>query len=482
MKTRYNIHGILLRIGVAALLLGHAASMSSATPEEMDRARAVAAQVYVRYQNDDAGYLDGKKPSSISELRALVSGHATDEQNLRQFLEQPVDNDFESWNQDQLANYWGGRFFDTSNLSSHNADTRNRRIQARIKTMDVTVVAPAAETQTPEQTQPTQSEYNNYQDVTFGDGTQTPAVAATDTIQNTDEVTEETVTTTSSNNMWLYIVLLIVLIVVVIALVVFAMRAVRHNREMSDRPSTQPLHPQGQPQMVIEPEPAPVRRTSAYAPSSRQTQNDYPTTADDIDTRYAHALSQKNETIEQLRGRLQNAEAAEAAAREHSEALASRLGALQMELQQLRDENTRLRQEAMPQPVKPQPAPGVPGTPRPSRFEQHTTPAPGERVIYLGRANRDRIFVRADKNLTPGKSVYRLVTTNGMTGSFAVDTDPSVAAMAALAPATVLYGACELPSSPTGADFTRIVTDTAGTAIFEDGCWKVLRPCAAHLE
>lgn len=493
IKQMKNIFSKSLTIAmITGALCGSALTTQGATPDEMERARTIAAQVYIRYNNDKADYLDGKKPSSLAELKSMVAGKENDEALLTQFLNVPVSNDYPNWGKEELAEYWGGKFFDQSNLSNKAADTRNRRIIARINTMDVTKPQ-ATPTETPAEVraeQPSEDLGAHPQEVTLGTPveTQTPAIDTTGVSEETIRDTRES----SGSNTWLYIVLLIILVGVVIALVVYAMKAMRNQNNDGNNPAPK----QSQPQYDDD-----------YRSPSSGVRQAAPMTA-------AAATSAE---IDTLRRQVADLRRAENDARLHSEQLAARVGALQLEVQRLAEENAGLRAArpvtpvtpapapvnpapvaaspvsaapvspapVAPAPVTPRPAPGVPGSyaldDEPIR-PRMAAPASNERVIYLGRANRQKIFVRADKQIVNGKTVYRLVTTNGITGSFTVEPDPVIVGWVGLDPETALFGASEVATFANASSFTRIVTDSAGTAIFEDGCWKVLRPAAVHLE
>lgn len=468
---------------MAGAMCGTALLSQAATPDEMERGRTIAAQVYIRYNNDKADYLDGKKPASLAELKSMVAGKERDEALLSEFLNAPVSNDYPNWGKEELAEYWGGKFFDQSNLSNKAADTRNRRIIARINTMDVTKPQPAP-TETPAEVRPEQPSEDlgaHPQEVTLGTPveTQTPAIDTTGVSEETIRDTRES----AGSNTWLYIVLLIILVGVVIALVVYAMKAMRNQNSDGNNSASNQNKPQ----------------YDEYRSSSPGMQQNAPMTTTAATTA----------EIDTLRRQVADLRRAENDARLHSEQLAARVGALQLEVQRLAEENATLRaarqaapvapapvtpvaapapvspSPAAPAPVTPRQAPGVPGSyaldDEPIR-PRVAAPAPNERVIYLGRANRQKIFVRADKQIVNGKTVYRLVTSNGITGSFTVEPDPVIVGWVGLDPETALFGASEVATFANASSFTRIVTDSAGTAIFEDGCWKVLRPAAVHLE
>jgi hypothetical protein len=100
------------------------------------------------------------------------------------------------------------------------------------------------------------------------------------------------------------------------------------------------------------------------------------------------------------------------------------------------------------------------------------------RKIYLGRANSAGMFVRAEKELNPDQSVFRLVSTDGITGTFSVVTDIEVQDRILEDPQAALEYACVCDDYDT-VDRTEINTDRNGTAVFESGRWRVLRK--AHI-
>ena len=152
-----NIKKFAVGATVFAALVVPALKCYGVTPDEMERARAVAACVYIRYVDDGSGYLDGFKPKSMGDVREKVKGHEKDESLLQEFMGAPVANDFDQWDKEKFVNYWSGEFFKNSGLSDRNSSMRNDRIRARVSTMDVTAPAPKEEErqkpQQPEQVQ-----------------------------------------------------------------------------------------------------------------------------------------------------------------------------------------------------------------------------------------------------------------------------------------------------------------------------------------
>ena len=101
--------------------------------------------------------------------------------------------------------------------------------------------------------------------------------------------------------------------------------------------------------------------------------------------------------------------------------------------------------------------------------------AKGSRVIYLGRANREGMFVRAERSLNPQHSVFRLETSDNVSGIYTVVEDPEVEARILANPDLLLAGSCELEDPDTYGK-EAVATENPGTAIFEGGRWRVLRP------
>ena len=353
-------------------------------------------------------------------------------------------------------NYWSGEFFKNSGLSDRNSSMRNDRIRARVSTMDVT--APALkeeERQKPQQPEQVQ------QPAEPSDVTNVP-IATGDSAMVRDDMRKDSEADKGSGTNWTLIILLVVLLAVVIALVAYGVKVMKGGNPQNNndnQPTPQPRQPEPQ---------------QAYAAQSATV---YPA---------------QDSANEMLRRQLAESRRNESSVREHNKILSDRVRSLEDEVSLLRREIEELREQAnrtqilepadtvtvVEEPVlEPEPLPRQPFV-EPERIVEEQ---PRQR-IYLGRANRQRIFLRADRQFVPGKSIYRLTTGNELTGSFVVDSNPSIVAWVSLDPMTALGGACEVPTFAVPGGIKRIVTDSPGTAIFEDGCWKVLRPAAVHLE
>lgn len=104
------------------------------------------------------------------------------------------------------------------------------------------------------------------------------------------------------------------------------------------------------------------------------------------------------------------------------------------------------------------------------------------RSIFLGRANARGIFVRADRTLNPGNSVFILETTDGFSGTFKVADSPAAWGLALSNPKEYLETACTGHNLDDTAGASGIVTESSGTAVFEGGCWRVIRKAKIRYE
>jgi hypothetical protein len=95
--------------------------------------------------------------------------------------------------------------------------------------------------------------------------------------------------------------------------------------------------------------------------------------------------------------------------------------------------------------------------------------------IYLGRVNDRGIFVSASRELISDSSVYRLETSDGMSGTFTVAEDRNVWHRVLLDPEMLLGNACGGCDLLNTENMQEIKTLTPGTAVFEGGRWHVTR-------
>jgi hypothetical protein len=92
------------------------------------------------------------------------------------------------------------------------------------------------------------------------------------------------------------------------------------------------------------------------------------------------------------------------------------------------------------------------------------------------------MFVRADSRYNEDYSIFKLVTTDGVTGSFSIVDNASAHKLALSLPSSVLSNTCICEDMQHGNWARRIVTEREGTAVFENGRWMVMRKTEINFE
>ncbi|MDE7403182.1 MAG: hypothetical protein K2M87_07200, partial [Muribaculaceae bacterium] len=228
---------------------------------------------------------------------------------------------------------------------------------------------------------------------------------------------------------------------------------------------------------------------------------------DELRQQTRKAIAKKNEEVAELHRRLQAEEEKSAAIGLELERMKLERSRLEDKLATLREENARLQQAPAPAPqpaahrsapayentsaaehaaIQPAPAPVYDTPAAEPRRERPVAEQPANarvlKVIYLGRANNRGIFVRADRRINPGNTIYRLDTNDGLVGTFHVVDEPEVVETAITAPMDYLANGCLGEDLNDTRGVTRIITESPGTAIFENGYWKVLRKSRIRYE
>lgn len=415
-KILRNIFAVIMSIAAVTPLY-------AVTDREMEEARTIAAKAYLRYVNNGSGYLDEVTATNLSELQSALK--AKEKENIKAFLAIPVPKDYASWDREKLTEFWAVTALGHSGLLP-DGKLAKHRIRKQIGAMSVSAPAPAAGN-------PAEPAAETSADaVPEMPVAETPAdsTAAQDILIDQKAIEADTRTPSmesGSNNTWIYVVILLILIGVVIWLVVYAAKVMK-RQQIADAPDSE---------------------------SSRQLT--------DLRERAKRAIDQHKETIDRLTRQLQASE--EKAAQAEAEAERFREDNRRLN-DRIADLQERLR-NAAPSAAAPAPKP-QPG-PMPRRNEEIL------HVIYLGRANSRGIFVRADRNYSTGNTVYRLNTEDGLTGTFEYVDNPAMNANAMEHPKEILSGGCTADDIEDTIGATGIVTESRGTAIFENGYWKVLR-------
>ncbi|MDE6298471.1 MAG: hypothetical protein K2M10_02310 [Muribaculaceae bacterium] len=450
MKRIYSLLILIMSVGISLPAL-------AVTPKERDQARALAAKAYLRFANDGSGYLDEVKPSSMADLEKQLK--TKEKENIKAFKNIPVPSGYEGWTKEQLADYWV-KAFSTKGLTEKGRGGKTRA-RKYINEMTIAPAAAATPAETPAAAPaaeaPKPAEAPKQSPAPAADPGLAVVDSARQTLEKAEAIVENGIDETPdpqiekvSNHTGLYVVILIVLVAVVIVLVVFASNAMKKN-EANARKKGDEIFPS-----------APVVDDNGAINAMRE--------------KYAASLTAKNNEIAALSKKV--------------EALTTEKAALQGKIESLTGEIAGLRSrlagaasalEAAKAAAKPALAPA----PTHTAVKAPAAPAddaPEVRSIYLGIANAKGIFIRADRSLIAGHSVYRLDTTDGYSGSYRVVNDPGVWEMGLSQPAKVLAGGCISPDLEATEGMSRIVTESAGTAIFENNCWRVLRKAKIRYE
>lgn len=444
------IHIITLLAAVAVVLPAFAVS-----DKEMEEARTIATKTYLRYANNGSGYLDDLHPKTMAELEKSLK--EKEKANIKAFKAIPVPSGYASWDKDKLVEYWSTTAFATKGLSDQGKAGKTR---ARKLLGAMTVSAPSA---TPAEAKPAATETKPAPAESAPESPNASApieepaaqvLAKADSTASADaalemakieqealaeaELDDEVEIRKADNHTWIYVIILVLLVGVVVALVVFASNVMKKNSAADD---SAPVYPSDDSEL-----------TKAYERTERENGD------------LRAQIASRDAKLKALTRRLEEAEQANRRLTEQIERLSA-----------------QVQQPIAPAPQQPKVSAPQPAPARPAAVASEER-KPGARTIYLGRANAKGIFVRADRVLNPEQSVYRLDTTDGFAGSFRVAPDPRVWERTMANPMESLAGACVAPDFTATEGKERIVNDSSGTAIFEGGCWKVIRKAKIHFE
>lgn len=408
---------------------------SAVTKSEMDKAQAIAAKWYLRYANDGSGYLDNVTPETMAELENALTTNK-DRDNLKAFKQATVSDDYSGWTKEQLATYWASEFFSVNKSKLDDKAAGNglckQQIKKAIQAMEVAAQAPepAPQDQTPQQ--------DVAADESYEQALQNLEAAEQEVVQEEaqDMIPEETPARKSSGT-WVYILVLALLVGVVVFLVVFA------SRTMKGKPATAG---------------APSRDDDDPSPEERERRE-----------KFAETIAEKNDEIRVLSRRVNELTDRVAVLKADNERLKKELSAVTAAAASVRSSDSREDYERfMPKPASHRDNAD-------DTYEEAPEPEADGKIIFLGRVNSRGVFVRADRVMKPGMSIFRLSTNNGLTGTFSVVDDDSVAETAFEDPGKWLLGGCIAKDIFNTDGYRAIRTETPGTAVFEDGAWRVIR-------
>lgn len=415
-----SINNIFLKNLCALILVFAPLAALAVTEKEMEEARTIATKSYLRYANDGSGYLDDLAPKTMAELEAQLK--PKEKENIKAFKAIPVPTDYKNWDKEKLVEFWAVTAFQNKGLLEKG---RGGRIRTRSLINKMNIGAPESTPAAP----PASPASNGTNDTKAASAPNNPAdslastalpdLTADEAMLAADQTPENDLNTDKAYNYtWVYIMVLCILVGVVLALVLYAANVMKKN--------------------------------------GKEASGGYRISEEDAEKleRLESLMADKEVEIAMLKKKLDSSYKENADLKSKIESLSSRI------------ESMKKSQTSQPSMES-----------RPANTEMRpTTAAKGPiRSIYLGRANAKGIFVRADRNLNVGNSVFVLDTADGYSGTFKVADSPAAWSLALSNPKEYLATACTGLDLNDISSYSRIVTLTPGTAVFEGGCWKVIR-------
>lgn len=149
----------------------------------------------------------------------------------------------------------------------------------------------------------------------------------------------------------------------------------------------------------------------------------------------------------------------------------------QEETKQEVDRLTREVEELKEQLRQKRVEPAVKVTPKP-QVEREQFP----KRLFLTRPDERGVFLGVSAVLEPGNSLFELTTPDGRTGTFKVIDDADVHHLALMMPTETLTRACTGNNIQVSGGMRRIVTESEGKAVCENGAWRVSEMARIHYE
>lgn len=383
------------------------------TREEMEQARTITAQAFLRYMNNGSDYLDKLDPVKVSDLKNSLKTKEKENIKIFESIEYPKIEVYSQWSKDDLLKYWGTDFWNDSRIPAHCKGARVR-VKSKIGAMNV-----GAEAIKSQETTATLAEADNaaseaqrvLDSIKMADSIAAEAAileASNDVVQEdfaSDSITaeesaieeEESVKSKSSPTL-IYSLILIVLVVIIAALIVYAVKGIQKSGKQD------------------------VKR-------DKNEETDSADEEDDDNHIYKETLDEKDREIASLKAEIDR---------------------LNNVILRMNDRISDAISEISPNQ-------------RPTR------------TIYLAYANSKNVFVRADSVYNEDYSIFKLVTSDGITGSFSVIDNPIANKLALSLPISILKNSCQSEDMHHDNWCKQIITENAGTAIFENGRWIVKR-------
>ena len=404
MKLRFFL-SLIVSVVVASSAWG-------VTREEMEQARTITAQAFLRYMNNGSDYLDKLDPVKVSDLKNSLKTKEKENIKIFESIEYPKIEVYSQWSKDDLLKYWGTDFWNDSRIPAHCKGARVR-VKSKIGAMNV-----GAEAIKSQETTATLAEADNaaseaqrvLDSIKMADSIAaekaileasndvTQEDFASDSIAAEESAIEEETVKSKSSPTLIYSLILIVLVVIIAALIVYAVKGIQKSGKQD------------------------VKR-------DKNEETDSADEEDDENHIYKETLDEKDREIASLKAEIDR---------------------LNNVILRMNDRISDAISEISPNQ-------------RPSR------------TIYLAYANSKNVFVRADSVYNEDYSIFKLVTSDGITGSFSVIDNPIANKLALSLPISILKNSCQSEDMHHDNWCKQIITENAGTAIFENGRWIVKR-------
>ncbi|MBD5328924.1 MAG: hypothetical protein HDS03_03405 [Bacteroides sp.] len=415
--------------------------------KDMEQAKVIAAKLYLRWTNNGSGYLDEVSASSMADLESKLKD--AEKENLKAFKSVSIPSDYASWDKERFVQFWGTTFFTSPALT---ADGKRAKDRVKAKVSALKVAAPTAKAEAPKseeakpeekkedekKEEPTSSQQSADEAISIPEPQevmhQEEAVADSLHVLQAEEqslaLPEER--KKAKSNTWIYIIILVVLVILVVWLMIYAANMMKSQGK-----------------------------------EVREVQGSDKKAKKQIETLEAENSRLKKE-IARLNEAIQSRLAAHDALKTEADAAKAEAARMRVALKKA-EERPALSEQA------PAPAPRRQEEPKPQQPKILNE-------IYLGRANAKGLFVRGDRRPNPGHTIYRLDTKDGIVGTFRVLNSPESFELAVSNPLQFLAGGCVCENFEEAETADKIVTETPGTAILENGCWKVLRKSRIRFE
>ena len=111
-----------MKLRIFLTLIAFVAVASSAwgvTREEMEQARTITAQAFLRYMNNGSDYLDKLDPVRVSDLKNSLKTKEKENKKIFESIEYPKIEFYGQWSKDDLLKYWGTDFWNDSRIPAH---------------------------------------------------------------------------------------------------------------------------------------------------------------------------------------------------------------------------------------------------------------------------------------------------------------------------------------------------------------------------